>query len=1330
MTPQQQQLDDNGFPEFEPVRIYDAPATILTQIYDGEGDLGRAIRTIMSQESLSPAERDSYAQRLKKAHGGNPVMDTTIDLAMNPLVWLLFLTSPIGRGQFIKTGGKLIQGLGEMDKSSFAGKAFGKVAELFRLTPLASLVGMQETTAPSEIVQSVTSRLLKLKQKQADTVGSARGKLIEAINAKHGVTDFDPTRPSNPETRAFLEELNLLSHMWASGSLEGGTTNFPKVGFTRVAKMKVGGREIARPLTEAEYQQIKSQPAIGAKITDAAGVEHELLSAPITIDDRDTLREAHNLIRSVHGPKAELPKYRTIEDDVQNIFNVEGLDKEFAIKWARRNGIEDEFVSYMNAGDEYRREMKKYLFGKLGPNNELPATFELDPEKISRIWMRWQRGNKENPTLEEWTLDSLVGMETIDSILPGWAKEAMRRGTPGVKLDDAYELIRKTLTPQMEAAYMPRNTFNLYGKENGELMQIGPTDTDAMIRGRGARDVLKIPGVALPRSGNKMPIDPRDLKTIERLIGNREAKVVVPGYEDAPLVQVMARTNNELQNVSTGRVATHTFNHELSMRNYVGDMHSAIGLHALEITPALRETVLGAVRRPPAQQLAGSRLGALGELSATTKRRFQQMGVDPEKLTGSAYTAPETLETHPLAPELRSDLRQVHLKLKRLEAQTNPTAKQVSAIERLKQDRTRIQNDLKIIGRTSLRPDVALLGEATPTRLSMADAIDVVMNRESPATREYFEKGILPSMFGGTKPTQMFGLQMSQQARNLALSTANSAPMKWVENNGGYLGKAMVKQMRDYGNMSAYELDAAHAAGGLTGYLYATHLGFNVASAAWNMLQPFQWAATWMGSPEIIKAYGTALKQMGGYLAERAKHPLRIDPQTQMELWQKHIRLAGKESYGRDLIGITPGVMSTFESAVYSKPPEGRPGLLKFLAIDAPLKLFQTAEALNRIVVAEAGYSWYNKMQKSAGMNLPTSRVLDHIQELQSMVNFSYSPATQMRMFQKGEALGNPFLRMFLQYPSRTIGNFMLSQQVGGGVREFGLQKIGGPVFGEIPALAGDAMRILGLSAVGYEVGKNLLGLDLSPGLSGAAISQLPNQFFTKGIPVPPVIDIPVQLVGGLLQGDQEQIRQAAFRLVPGGVTLQKALGALPAVPGGGPFGLLQSQYADWNNKTPDGQVPVYRDDGTLQSFDSPLNLVMRGIGADFKKFQSPMEATKFLLANRAEMVDMRRKYKDAVLGNNMSGAGVIEAEYKKRYGVPMTVKPSEWDRAVQLRSAPLAERMLDTMPADMREQYQQSLSGMSQQFGLPPGGLEDSDTARQRQSIRQFNPSFNVPGQ
>ena len=47
MAQQTPQVDDNGFPEYEPVRVYDAPATILTQILDGEGSLSRAIRTLM-----------------------------------------------------------------------------------------------------------------------------------------------------------------------------------------------------------------------------------------------------------------------------------------------------------------------------------------------------------------------------------------------------------------------------------------------------------------------------------------------------------------------------------------------------------------------------------------------------------------------------------------------------------------------------------------------------------------------------------------------------------------------------------------------------------------------------------------------------------------------------------------------------------------------------------------------------------------------------------------------------------------------------------------------------------------------------------------------------------------------------------------------------------------------------------------------------------------------------------------------------------------------------------------------------------------------------------
>jgi hypothetical protein len=560
---------------------------------------------------------------------------------------------------------------------------------------------------------------------------------------------------------------------------------------------------------------------------------------------------------------------------------------------------------------------------------------------------------------------------------------------------------------------------------------------------------------------------------------------------------------------------------------------------------------------------------------------------------------------------------------------------------------------------------------------------------------------------------------------------AESAPGKWIERNGGSLGQAAIRNIREYGNLTGYNLDALHAQGGLTGYLYATHLGFNTVSAMWNMMQPLQWAMTWMGGEHILKGYASAFRQLGSYYAERvSKYGLgRMSAEDQMALWQKHIRLAGRDSGGRDLLGMGHDALSTIEGASFMRRPQGKPSLGKWLLIDTPMALFQSAEALNRITVAEATMGWLGQLQEQSGMRLAANEVLDYAQLMQSMSNFNYNPITQLQMFQRGGPLGNAMMRMFLQYPSRTMANMLMTSQLGGGTRSFGLQRVGGPSM-EIPAFIGDMSRLLGIGAVTYEIGKNLFNLNVSSGLAGSTLTQIPSQFLSQKLPIPPVIDIPAQLIGSLAEQDRDQFRQAAFRLVPGGLAIQKALGAFPALPGGGNFGVIQSQYADWGNRNQQGDVPVYDSNGMLQGFESPLSLVMKGIGADFKKYKSPQEATKFLLANRSEMVDLRRKYKDAVLGNNMAAAQNIEAEYRKRYGVPMTVKPGEWDRAVSMRQTSVSERMLDTMPAEVRGMYQQALSGprYAQAMGLPMGALEQGETSSQRASIRQFNAGVQNP--
>jgi hypothetical protein len=228
-----------------------------------------------------------------------------------------------------------------------------------------------------------------------------------------------------------------------------------------------------------------------------------------------------------------------------------------------------------------------------------------------------------------------------------------------------------------------------------------------------------------------------------------------------PLSEAIAQTNRQLGTVSTGRVATHKFNHELAMRNYAGDMEATISLHGLPITPSQREAVMAALKLPKARQLTGSSEATGIPLSNATLRRLKLAGVDPAQLTGGVYTAPEVLTENLNLRPLRQELRKLNRKIDSLSAVASPTAKQVKALKNYKKRQASLRGDMKALGKIETRPDVALLNETVPTQLSMADAIDIVMGRESPAVREYFEKGLLPTMFGGTKPTDMFGLEMS-----------------------------------------------------------------------------------------------------------------------------------------------------------------------------------------------------------------------------------------------------------------------------------------------------------------------------------------------------------------------------------------------------------------------------------------------------------------------------------------------------------------------------------------------------------------------------------------
>tara|TARA_Y100000114_G_scaffold152405_1_gene170657 strand:+ start:11600 stop:15382 length:3783 start_codon:yes stop_codon:yes gene_type:complete len=83
---------------FGPLHFYDAPEVALTQILDDEATFGSVVDTFFSPDHLSPIQRDSYADRMKKDLGYDDkgVGAALVDVATNPLVYLAFMFTPAG----------------------------------------------------------------------------------------------------------------------------------------------------------------------------------------------------------------------------------------------------------------------------------------------------------------------------------------------------------------------------------------------------------------------------------------------------------------------------------------------------------------------------------------------------------------------------------------------------------------------------------------------------------------------------------------------------------------------------------------------------------------------------------------------------------------------------------------------------------------------------------------------------------------------------------------------------------------------------------------------------------------------------------------------------------------------------------------------------------------------------------------------------------------------------------------------------------------------------------------------------------------------------------
>jgi hypothetical protein len=108
-------------------------------------------------------------------------------------------------------------------------------------------------------------------------------------------------------------------------------------------------------------------------------------------------------------------------------------------------------------------------------------------------------------------------------------------------------------------------------------------------------------------------------------------------------------------------------------------------------------------------------------------------------------------------------------------------------------------------------------------------------------------------------------------------------------------------------------------------------------------------------------------------------------------------------------------------------------------------------------------------------------------------------------------------------------------------------------------------------------------------------------------------------------------------------------------------------------------------------------------------------------LKNREQVVEYRRRAIQALLSNEIPKMQATRAEFKRRFGMELTISKDQLDEAMKNRMVSRTERIMDRMPPDLRPQYQAMLASRAPNLGLTEEQVTGAETARQRMQNRRI---------
>ena len=285
----------------------------------------------------------------------------------------------------------------------------------------------------------------------------------------------------------------------------------------------------------------------------------------------------------------------------------------------------------------------------------------------------------------------------------------------------------------------------------------------------------------------------------------------------------------------------------------------------------------------------------------------------------------------------------------------------------------------------------------------------------------------------------------------------------------------------------------------------------------------------------------------------------------------------------------------------------------------------------------------------------------------------------------------NPVWRQYMHFPMRFLSYLHGTLRMGADPNKLDFGTIG---------------RILAGSTAASIVSRNLMGLDIQRGLM---IGALPIAGFQKApfFPwplVPPAASIVGEMVKAVSTGETGGLGATASMLVPGGVAFRRA------------YKSLAPRYANYENPTPDGRIPLYNHDRALIGTLDPLELALKAIGLRPQNVSAEAGAAKWLVSQRDRIRGYRRDYTMALFQNETAKAERINKDFQKVYPElgPLKIKKSDIRALENRREISRLQRIEKGIPTAYRPIFSQiigeaSLAQMTEGIEMGSlGGLEN----------------------